>query len=97
MNTTQWYIPLCGICQAGTVARPWTVSCSVWLAVATLGLAVVAQTFHEIFLIIKYAGAAYLVRSDNRTGVGEFSRDAYVSMVGRFAAPGRSAVLSSAA
>ena len=33
----------------------------VWLAVATLGLAVVAQTFHEIFLIIKYAGAAYLV------------------------------------
>ena len=32
-----------------------------WLAVATLGLAVVAQTFHEIFLIIKYAGAAYLV------------------------------------
>ena len=33
----------------------------VWLAVATLGLAVVAQTFHEIFLVIKYAGAAYLV------------------------------------
>jgi threonine/homoserine/homoserine lactone efflux protein len=33
----------------------------VWLAVATLGLAVVAQTFHEIFLVIKYAGAAYLI------------------------------------
>ena len=33
----------------------------VWLAVAILGLAVVAQTFHEIFLVIKYAGAAYLV------------------------------------
>ena len=32
----------------------------VWLAVATLGLAVVAQTFHEVFLVIKYAGAAYL-------------------------------------
>jgi threonine/homoserine/homoserine lactone efflux protein len=33
----------------------------VWLAVATLGLAVVAQTFHEVFLVIKYAGAAYLI------------------------------------
>ena len=33
----------------------------VWLAVATLGLAVVAQTFHEVFLVIKYAGAAYLL------------------------------------
>jgi threonine/homoserine/homoserine lactone efflux protein len=32
-----------------------------WLAVAILGLAVVAQTFHEVFLVIKYAGAAYLV------------------------------------
>jgi threonine/homoserine/homoserine lactone efflux protein len=32
----------------------------IWLAVAILGLAVVAQTFHEIFLLIKYAGAAYL-------------------------------------
>jgi threonine/homoserine/homoserine lactone efflux protein len=32
-----------------------------WLAVATLGLAVIAQTFHEIFLVIKYAGAAYLI------------------------------------
>ncbi len=31
-----------------------------WLAVAILGLAVVAQTFHEVFLVIKYAGAAYL-------------------------------------
>ena len=33
----------------------------VWLAVAVLGLAVVAQTFHEVFLVIKYAGAAYLI------------------------------------
>ena len=33
----------------------------VWLAVAILGLAVVAQTFHEVFLVIKYAGAAYLL------------------------------------
>jgi threonine/homoserine/homoserine lactone efflux protein len=33
----------------------------VWLAVAILGLAVVAQAFHEVFLVIKYAGAAYLI------------------------------------
>jgi threonine/homoserine/homoserine lactone efflux protein len=33
----------------------------IWLAVAILGLAVVAQSFHEIFLVIKYAGAAYLI------------------------------------
>jgi threonine/homoserine/homoserine lactone efflux protein len=33
----------------------------VWLAVAILGLAVVAQTFHEVFVAIKYAGAAYLI------------------------------------
>ncbi|MGA7485982.1 MAG: LysE family translocator [Xanthobacteraceae bacterium] len=33
----------------------------IWLAVAILGLAVVAQTFHEIFLVIKYVGAGYLV------------------------------------
>jgi threonine/homoserine/homoserine lactone efflux protein len=33
----------------------------VWLAVAILGLAVVAQTFHEVFLVVKYAGATYLL------------------------------------
>jgi threonine/homoserine/homoserine lactone efflux protein len=33
----------------------------VWLTFAILGLAVVAQAFHEIFLVIKYAGAAYLL------------------------------------
>jgi threonine/homoserine/homoserine lactone efflux protein len=33
----------------------------VWLTVAVLGLAVVAQTFHAVFLVIKYAGAAYLM------------------------------------
>jgi threonine/homoserine/homoserine lactone efflux protein len=33
----------------------------VWLTVAILGLAVVAQTFHLVFLAIKYAGAAYLL------------------------------------
>jgi len=33
----------------------------VWLTFAVLGLAVLAQTFHGVFLIIKYAGAAYLL------------------------------------
>jgi threonine/homoserine/homoserine lactone efflux protein len=33
----------------------------VWLTVAILGLAAVAQTFHLVFLAIKYAGAAYLL------------------------------------
>ncbi len=33
----------------------------VWLTFAVLGLAVVAQTFQGVFLVIKYAGAAYLL------------------------------------
>ena len=33
----------------------------VWLTFAILGLAVVAQTFQGVFLVIKYAGAAYLL------------------------------------
>ncbi|MCZ7659698.1 MAG: LysE family translocator [Xanthobacteraceae bacterium] len=33
----------------------------VWLTFAVLGLAVVAQTFHGVFLAIKYLGAAYLL------------------------------------
>jgi threonine/homoserine/homoserine lactone efflux protein len=33
----------------------------IWLAAAVLGLAVVAHTFHEVFIIIKFAGAAYLL------------------------------------
>lgn len=33
----------------------------VWLAVAVLGLAVIAQTFYGVFLVIKYVGAAYLL------------------------------------
>lgn len=32
-----------------------------WLAAAVLGLAVVAHTFHEAFVVIKFAGAAYLL------------------------------------
>lgn len=34
---------------------------AVWLALAVFGLSVIAQTFYWAFLIIKYAGLAYLV------------------------------------
>jgi threonine/homoserine/homoserine lactone efflux protein len=47
--------------SAGAFAAGLILGDLVWLAVAILGLAVVAQTFHEIFLVIKYAGAAYLI------------------------------------
>lgn len=33
----------------------------VWLFVAVLGLAAIAQTFHVVIVVIKYAGAAYLL------------------------------------
>ncbi|WP_243369374.1 LysE family translocator [Microvirga solisilvae] len=33
----------------------------VWLTFAVLGLAALAQTFHGVFLVVKYAGAAYLL------------------------------------
>ena len=34
---------------------------AIWLALAVFGLAVVAQTFHLLFLVIKYLGIAYLL------------------------------------
>ncbi|HEX2556038.1 MAG TPA: LysE family translocator [Microvirga sp.] len=33
----------------------------VWLTFAIVGLAAIAQAFHGVFLVIKYAGAAYLL------------------------------------
>ena len=33
----------------------------IWLTIAVLGLAVLAGTLHEVFLVIRYAGAAYLL------------------------------------
>ncbi|QCI65073.1 LysE family translocator [Phreatobacter stygius] len=33
----------------------------VWFALVVLGLAALAQNFHALFLVIKYAGAAYLL------------------------------------
>ena len=33
----------------------------VWLTLAVAGLAVLAETFHELFTLVKYGGAAYLL------------------------------------
>ena len=33
----------------------------IWLTFAVLGLSAIAQTFESVFLVIKYAGAAYLL------------------------------------
>lgn len=34
---------------------------AIWLALAVFGLAVVAQTFHTLFVVVKYLGVAYLL------------------------------------
>jgi len=41
------------------IAAMW-IGEAIWLALAVFGLSVIAQTFHWAFLIIKYAGLAYL-------------------------------------
>src|SRR5215213_9273901 len=33
----------------------------VWLSFAIIGLTAIAQAFHEVFVVIKFAGAAYLL------------------------------------
>ena len=50
-----------GVDGAGAFAAGLILGELVWLAAAIFGIAVVAQTFHEVFLVIKYAGAAYLI------------------------------------
>jgi threonine/homoserine/homoserine lactone efflux protein len=47
--------------RAGAFAAGLILGDLVWLGVAILGLAAVAQTFHEVFLVIKCAGAGYLI------------------------------------
>ncbi|MDQ0396026.1 LysE family translocator [Labrys monachus] len=42
-------------------AAGMTLGDAVWLSLAVGGLAVLAQSFHAVFLAIRYAGAAYLV------------------------------------
>src|SRR5262245_66274216 len=51
---------------AGAFAAGLIIGDLVWLAVAVLGLAVVAQTFLEVFLVIKYDDAAYILYLDYR-------------------------------
>jgi threonine/homoserine/homoserine lactone efflux protein len=41
------------------IAAMW-IGEAVWLALAVFGLTVIAQTFHMVFLTIKYAGLCYL-------------------------------------
>jgi threonine/homoserine/homoserine lactone efflux protein len=49
--------------RVGAVAFTAGVACGdvVWLAAAVTGLALLAQTFHGLFVAIKYAGVAYLL------------------------------------
>jgi threonine/homoserine/homoserine lactone efflux protein len=46
-----------------------------WLAAAVLGLSVIAQSFHAVFVVIKYCGVAYLLylawRMWTASGAGE--------------------------
>lgn len=46
---------------AGAFAAGTAIGDVIWLTFAILGLTVIAQVFHEVFLVIKYAGAAYLL------------------------------------
>jgi threonine/homoserine/homoserine lactone efflux protein len=50
-----------GVEGAGAFAAGLIFGDLVWLGVAVLGLAVLAQTFQEVLVVIKYAGAAYLL------------------------------------
>src|SRR6476659_3941214 len=66
---------------AGAFAAGLILGDLVWLAVAILGLAVVAQTFHEVFLVIKYAGAGYLAYLAYRMWTAPIRpRDVYVRL-----------------
>jgi threonine/homoserine/homoserine lactone efflux protein len=46
---------------AAAYAAGFVIGDLVWLTTAILGLAMVAQAFAQVFLVIKYAGAAYLL------------------------------------
>ena len=50
-----------GVHGATAYAAGFVIGDLVWLTVAILGLAVIAQAFSPVFLVIKYAGAAYLI------------------------------------
>lgn len=46
---------------AAAYAAGFVIGDLVWLTVAILGLSVIAQQFSQVFLAIKYVGAAYLI------------------------------------
>jgi threonine/homoserine/homoserine lactone efflux protein len=50
-----------GLSGAGVFAAGLIFGDLVWLATAILGLAVLAQTFQEVFLVLKYLGSGYLL------------------------------------
>ncbi len=50
-----------GLRGAGAFVTGVAIGDVVWLTVVILGLAALAQTFHGLFLVIKYAGCAYLL------------------------------------
>lgn len=52
----------------------------VWLAAAVLGLAVLAQTFQQIFVVVKFAGAAYLLYLAFRMWTAPVEADANAAM-----------------
>src|SRR6476646_8793061 len=67
---------------AGAFAAGLILGDLVWLAVAILGLAVVAQTFHEVFLVIKYAGACYLALLPTLIDLPRVGLFGYVELAG---------------
>src|SRR6476646_10408971 len=67
---------------AGAFAAGLILGDLVWLAVAILGLAVVAQTFHEVFLVIKYAGAGYLALLPTLIDLPRVGLFGYVELAG---------------
>jgi threonine/homoserine/homoserine lactone efflux protein len=50
-----------GVRGAAAYAAGFVIGDLVWLSAAILGLAVIAQAFSQVFLVIKYVGAAYLI------------------------------------
>jgi len=50
-----------GVRGAAAYAAGFVIGDLVWLSVAILGLAVIAQQFSQVFLVIKYVGAGYLI------------------------------------
>jgi threonine/homoserine/homoserine lactone efflux protein len=72
-----------GVAGAPAFAAGLILGDLVWLALAIFGLAVVAQAFHEVFLVIKYAGAAYLIYLAYRMWTAKVAPEGVVADVRR--------------